>query len=370
MRHAGFLIGALLFLLVGMADAARVTVEVTNGTSGEPMASHPLSLSVGSLTARGDFEARESRTVKTDDGGVYSGSLDVAPGEELRARAVHRGISYSAMAEASGNKDLALSLPVYEITDHREGVSVEERSMYVVPKGERFVQVYETLTVVNRGTKTYVGKWSDDLSATQVLFIPMPKYYMLTSLEGIPQGKALTAEKGIVTLKELKPGTHRIALGYFVQSDTGRFDLSLLSAPGAPETRSLVLAFSEEKGWNLKAGGLTRTGLSEAGGRAFRVYKGSPGSAAHITLYGPSYVNTAGIWSLSVGLLFLASLAGVVLLREPGRRWSLRRERRRLEALLERFDEEAREGEVRRYYHPFAQVLRERLREIEQRYGA
>jgi len=349
-----------------------LSLEVTNETKGEGLSSYPVKVKVMAASAGGEAKVLRTLDLRTAQGGALRAEVDAPPGSAVSAEVSFRGVSYESAPAAvkGGEREIRVSVPVYDITDSGDNVSVAERRITLMPGDGGFVRAYDTLVVENRGDRTYVGKWSDELDVTQVLHIPMPGGYMLSGLGGIANDRVLTLGNALVTQEDIKPGRLEISTSYAVTSHTGFFDFALLSSPGAPETLSLTVLFPEAEGWRFKAGGLKEAGQYNYGGRAFRVFKGRPGSAVRMKIYGPGYVGIGGVWAVTMALVAAAALSVLVLFKKPLRLWHLARERSRLEALLEGLREEARDEEAVDYYYPLARALEGRLREIDQRLGA
>lgn len=364
---------ALFFLSAGVAGAATVRLEATNATKGEGLSSYPVKIRVLGPAARPgeDPEVLETLEMRTGPDGSLSAEVEAPPGSAISAEASFRGVSYRSepVVVKTAGEELSVRLPVYDITDSGREVFVSSRQITITPGDGGFVRAYETLVVENRGDRTYIGKWSDDLDVTRVLHIPMPEGYMLSGVGGVSGDRVLTLGGAVVTREEIRPGSHEIRLGYSVTSHTGFFDFALLSSRDAPETLELTVLFAEAEGWRFKPGGLESAGQYSSGGNTYRVYRGEPGNALRMKIYGPGYVATGGVWAVTMALVLVAALSVLVLFKKPLRLWHLARERSRLEAVLEDLQEEAGEKDARGYYAPLARTIEGRLREIDERLG-
>jgi hypothetical protein len=371
LRYAALILILSLYALSSPAGAVTLQVDVVNMTKKEAMSDYPLSVKVGRPKADGTMETLRTIPIRTDAQGAFAGELAAEPGSAMLIEVNYRGIPYASgvLTVETGRESFSLSLPVYELTDDRGQVAIAGREIVLVPQNERFVQVFETLTVENTGNRTYIGKFSDELDVNQVLFVPMPRGYALRSLDGVPSSEVLTLTGGLATRHEVTPGTRRILLTYSVRSDTGFFDLSLFEANDAPETRYLSVLFADAPDWNIQTGDLREAGSREFGGQRYAEWKGMFGSVNHIRVYGPTYTPTTRIWAVTLALVFLLALIGLVLLRQPLRNWYLSREHRRLERLIEEMEDGLSESGLKEYYGPFLATIEERLREIDARLG-
>lgn len=362
---------AVVVFLAAAAPAAAVTlrVELSNATKGQKLSSYPVNVKV--IEASGNKAAASRSTeFRTGPDGALKADVKAGPGDTVTAEVNYRGIEYSSepIVVKSASEPLAISLPVYDITDDREGVSISERQIFLVPGSEKFLKAYETIVVENTGDRTYVGKFNDKLDVSQVLFIPMPEGYMLNGLSGMPADRIITVNGGLVTRQEIKPGKLELSLGYLVSSDTGLFDFTLVGSREAPETREVTVLFPGQDGWEMKARGLRRAGDYKTEGMTFGLWKG-PGEAVRMKIFGPNYVGTTGVWAMTMALSIAGAVAVLLVFRRNIRLWHLARERSRLRSVLRRLEEETPDRESRNYYAPFAKTIKGRLREIERRLG-
>jgi hypothetical protein len=258
-------------------------------------------------------------------------------------------------------------VPVYDISDRKETIAITERSVTVVPRDERVIQVYEELKVENSGNTTYVGKFNDELDLTQVLHIPLPAGYSLNSLQGIPYSMTYTLGNALVTREDIKPGKHTLSIYYKLISDTGFFDLSMFSQKDAPEIRYLSLNFPQDKTWKIKLSGLKSAGEQIMGDKTFNTWKGIAGSVTHIKVYAPSYRSITLFWSALLIPIFGIALGTLYVCKVPVKQWYMKRERKRLKSILSDINEETAETGKDKFYRPFTNIITGRLKEIDQR---
>lgn len=331
-------------LLAVNADAALFTVSVQNGSKQEALVTYPVTVSVGTLDSKGKYRLVRSFESRTGDDGVAGVEIDGAGASHVRAEVLYRGVHYRSepVQIVSGREQLDLQVSVYEITDVNinSSVSIESRSMMVITKNDRTLEVYETLVVSNKSKMTYVGRFNDELDMNQVLFIPMPRGYMLYGFSGYETTKMNTLGSGLVTQNEIPPGTNELSIHYYVQSDTGEFDLELLSQKDAPEINMFTLFFPKENAWKLKQSALKKSGEEFISKIPYTILKGTPGSVLRIKVFGPTYEGGFGLWHISILLAFVLAVLTLFMARQSIRSKMLAREEQLLEDLIEEMDQE------------------------------
>lgn len=367
MQYKSLIIALFVIFAIGNADAVSLKVHIINATRGEPVASYPVTVKITDVDYHKTARGVETLEFQTGPDGIFKGNIEVKKGKNIIAEVNYRGINYYSEVEevTTENEKMVFKVPVYDISDRKEDIVILERHVSLVPASEKLIQVFETLKIENAGNKTFVGKFNDELDITQVLYIPMPRGYMLTRVVGISSSKISTLSGGIVSREEIKPGIHQVIFQYNVLSETGFFDLSLFSRRDAPEIRSLFLYFPRDDGWKIKISDLKPAGEQQLGARTFAVWGGIADSAVKIKIYGPTYKGVKSFWSISIILTFAASLTGLYFLRRPIRLWHLKREKNRLESVLTGLKDENISG----FYEPFIRIVRGRLKEIGQRLG-
>jgi hypothetical protein len=346
LRHSkvltGFFLIAFSLLIALEANATTFSVNVNNGSLQTPLTDYPVTVVVGNNNSQNKFITSRKIEVRTDSSGSASGTIETLSFGYIRAEVVYKGVVYrSQLASLSqGSNAFELSVPVYEISNDGGPVSVESRRMVVLTKNDRTLEVYETLVVNNIGNLTYVGKFNDELDMNQSLFIPMPAGYMLYGFTGYEKPKIQTKGAGIVTQNEIIPGSHEISMHYYVQSDTGEFDMELLSQKDAPEIKTITLFFPKENAWQLKQSGLKKSGEEFINKIPYTILMGRPGSALDIKVFGPTYEGGFGLWHISIILAFVLAIITLFMARDSIRSKLLAREEQRLEDLIEDMDEE------------------------------
>jgi len=373
LRHSAIIavimIAAAFFVAVE-ADAASVRVMVQNSTKQEALAKYPVTISVGNKDIKDKYQSVRSMELRTDEDGAASGKIDTTRASLIRAEVVYRGVPYHSefIKLSPGMESYTLDVPAYEITNDNSTVSVESRRMIIITKNDRSLEIYETLVVKNSGNMAYVGRFNDELDLNQVLFIPMPRSYMLYGFSGYETTKIRTNGSGVATQNEVIPGTNEINLHYYIQSDTGEFDLDLLSQKDAPEILNFTVFFPKENSWKLRQSGLKKAGEEFVNKIPYAVMKGTHGSIVKMKVFGPTYEGGFGLWHISIILAFVLTALSLFMARENIRTRMLVKEEERLQDLLGDVDQELQESgddELTNSYAFFRQTLQRRLNTIE-----
>lgn len=371
MRYKALIIALFLSMVINNAYAVTLKVDITNSTKGEKMASYPFSVKISGTDPRNKSEKPKTLEFNTGPDGVYETEIDVKKGAAIEVEVNYRGIIYTSQTEKvkTGIETFSFIVPVYSITDKRKNIAVTERRITLVLRNEKIIQVNERLKIENSGNKTYIGKFNDDLDLTQVLYIPMPNGYELTSLRGIPYSEIYTVSGGIVTRADVKPGTHEILIKYYLKSDTGFFDFSLFTQKDAPEMGFISLYFPKDDGWKINHPGLKAAGEEQITGKTYYVMKGMAESAMRMSIYGPTYEGIVFRWSISIIAIFVALLTCMYLFRNSINMWHIKREKKRLESMLSGINDRAGENDINGDYQPFVNIVQGRLKKIERRLG-
>ena len=362
----GVLTVAIALLAALEANAATFSVSIRNVTKQETLAKYPVTVSVGNKDGQGKFKPQRTVESQTREDGIAVGEINQAGKSLLWAEVLYRGVHYRSkpVRMVSGREEYALQVPVYEITDVNSGVSIESRQMIVLTKNDRSLEIYETLVVTNKSEMTYVGRFNDELDMNQVLFIPMPRGYMLYGFSGYETQKVSTLGSGLATQNVIIPGTNEISIHYYVQSDMGEFDLDLLSQKDAPEIKTFTLFFPKENAWKLKQSALSKSGEEFINKIPYTILKGKPGSALRIKVFGPTYEGGFGLWHVSIILSFVLALITLFLARESIRSRALAREEQRLEDLIEELDQESSDNGMDGKYAFMRQTIKKRMEYI------
>jgi hypothetical protein len=371
LRFKAFITVFIIGLAISNAHAVTLNVDITNVTRGEKMSEYPFSVIVSGSSAGDRAEKGKTLNFRTNADGSSQITLPVEKKKLLTIEVNYRGTTYrSRTIEATeGMEQLSLPVPVYDISDRKEDIAITERLMTLYPRSGRVLQVFERLKIVNSGNTTYVGKFNNELDLNQILYIPMPAGYVLSSYQGISDKGAYTRSSALVSRSEITPGTHEISLNYHVISDTGFFDLSLFTQKDAPEIRYLTLYFLQEDNWKIKLSGLKPAGEHIIGKKTYSAWKGLTGSASRITVYGPAYRNTSLFWTAIIIVLMCAALSALYFSRGLLRSWNAKREKERLESILADAEEDTSDTETGTFYPPFIRIINSRLKDLEQRTG-
>jgi hypothetical protein len=351
------------------ASAIPFRVTVTNVSKGEKLPDYPVSVKIVNPRTDGTMDTVKSLPFETDSEGYFDGTIDGSAGKAIVGELNYRGITYFSplIRIDKEEKKYSLDISVFEITDKMENVAIPERMMIASPVDAGTIQVFEKLIIENKGDVSYVGKFNEELDIHQVLYIPVPQWYTLNQVQGVDTRKIFTYNRGIITQEGIIPGKREIMLGYTVRSDTGFFDLTLLSQKDSPHAKDLSFMFQKAEGWSVKIPGFKLAGDEEFFGKSYSTWKGSAGSLVRIKIHGPAYKGLFGIWTVALVLAIAVAITGLYFGRNVIRQWHLGKENKRLETILSRLKDEADNGDLRGYYLPYKQTLENRIEAIQER---
>lgn len=369
MRHTAsitaFIISTTLLLLISAsAHAADFSIKALNRTKGKPLSDYPVSVQVLNKDQRGRYSTVRSIEARTNSSGVATGQVDTSGGAFVGLEVIYRGVKYRSGVLPADASSFPFDVSVFEITDKYDNVRLTSRRMIVLAKNARTLEVYETIEVQNTGDRVFVGKFNDELDATQVLFIPMPYGYSLNSFSGYQSPKVRNFGRGIITQNEIHPGTHEINLYYFVMSDIGKFDMTLFTEKDAPEIDMLTLFFPNDDSWSLKQSSLKKTGTQMVNDKPYEIYKGTPSSAVKLLVFGPSYGGGLGIWHVSIALALILAVGFLYFAKDYMAELQLSAEEKRITALMDDYKDYAQEAQNKGLYRPMAEALQKRLDEL------
>jgi hypothetical protein len=352
-----------MLLFSSVAYAANFEVSVTNKSIGSAISDYPVSVHLMKKGSQGRFDIVRSVETRSDTKGNASGEIDTTGGSFVAAEVLYRGVTYRSriLPFPSITGKLSFEVNTFEVTNDGSDVSIRSRKMILITSNNRTLEVFETLEVQSTGTKTFIGKFNNELDMNQVLFIPMPSGYMLSGFSGYLEPKVQTKGKGLVTQNEILPGVNEINFHYYVTSDIGEFDLSLFTEKDAPEIEILTLFFPIDNSWQLKQADLKSVGTQDVRGLPYNIFKGRHSSAVKINVFGPTYKGGFGIWHIAMILAFFVAVVFIYFGRDYIYNLRLRSEESRLLDLLEEFDEETDESEKDNVYAPLIETLRDRL---------
>ena len=366
MRKGIIIIILLIAAFSERAYSLPLEVALVNRTKGEALADYPFKLKVLKTGPDGGQTLLRTSELKTDSKGLYKGDIDTAGGDMLSAEVNYRGITYSMPTDriVKGQKDYVINLPVYDITDKADDIKIRQRTMVLSPQDDKTMQVFEILGIDNSGKYTYVGRFNDKLDVHQVLYIPLPRGYRLTHIQGMDSNKVYTYNGGLVTQENIRPGEKELLIGYILRSDTGLFDLTLYGQKDSPVPERFTLLFQEGGGWKVRPSGLTAGGETEFYGKKYKTWNGKIGDLFVLKVYGPAYKGQLGRWVFALVLAMIVCIIILYLGRDRIFRWYLLREQQQLRDTLARFKTEADTEELRDYYRPFENLLEQRIGEI------
>jgi hypothetical protein len=358
-----------IFVILSNAYAVPFTLTVTNVSKDEKLPNYPVSVKIVNPRTDGTFETVRSLSFDTDTAGILEGTIDGSSGKAIIGEMNYRGITYLSplIGIDKAERKYSLDISVFEITDNMEYVTIPQRMMIVSPVDARTIQVFEKLVIENKGDVSYVGKFNEELDIHQVLYIPVPQWYRLNQVQGIDTRKIFTYNRGIISQEGIIPGKREIMLGYTVGSDTGFFDLTLLSQKDSPHAKDLSFMFQKADGWSVKIPRFKMAGDEGLFGKSYSTWKGRAGSLVHIKIYGPEYQGLLSVWTVALVLAFVVAIIGLFFGRNVIRLWQLRNESTRLEMILSRLKDEADRGDLKGYYLPYKQTIENRVIAIQER---
>jgi hypothetical protein len=324
-----------IFAVSSNVYAISFEVTVTNRSKDEKLPNYPVSVKIVNPRTDGTFDTVRTLSFDTDSTGYFEGTIDASSGKVIVGELNYRGITYFSplIRIDKEEKKYSLDLSVFEITDNMVNVIIPERKMIVSPVDARTIQVFEKMIIENKGNESYVGKFNEELDIHQVLYIPVPQWYRLNQVQGIDTRKIFTYSRGIISQEGIIPGKREILFGYTVKSDTGFFDLTLLSQKDSPQAKELSFMFQQADGWNVKIPGFKVAGDEELFGTSYSTWKGMAGSLVRIKVYGPDHQGLFGVWTVALVVAFAVAVMGVYFGRNAIRLWKLRNESRRLQMI-------------------------------------
>ncbi len=350
----------LTTLFVSSLYAMPVEVTIRNGTTRDVLPNYPFTIHMLNKTGK---EASKL-DLRTDSKGLYRGDLPFGKDTVLLARATYRGVTYETTSFKKIKDTLVAELTVYEITDRADNITIPHRTLVVSPQNDHTVQVFEIIQLKNKGTRTFVGRYNDELDTHQVLYIPMPLGYRLNHLQGIDSRKVLTYNRAIITEEKLPPGEREIVLGYLLRSDTGLFDLSLVSDGNKPEPEQATVLLLKNNNWRLKSGALEFSGETDFYGKLYQSWTGKGSDILKIKLYSPAYRDRTFTWAIAIigGVLLSAMLMFL-----GGKRIRLYYTLKEKDRIMNTLSALKATGGEDGYYQPIIKILEERLSEINRR---
>ena len=359
----------ILFGLLALSTrsyGATFSAMITNITKDVVVSDYPVSVRVANTKNGRLQETIREIKGRTNSEGLFVREIEAPAGKVIVAEVNYRGFAYLSKPVISNDKrqHYDLAVEVYEITSSHADVILPSRTMVITPIDERTLEIYDSLEVKNRGNKTYVGTFNDELDLTQVLHIPMPESYRLRGIQtGADSSKIRTLGRAIVSQKEVKPGDSHISMRYLVVSDIGFFNLSLFSQKDTPEVEDLNLYFPVASEWQLKPASMKPAGEEVLGKANYRIWKGQPGSVLRLKAYSPSYAGGFNFWHVAIIMAFLVTGTCLLLGRKKINLWYLNQEDKKLKKLQAMLSQEADDQELAEYYQPLRQVLNNRLKE-------
>jgi hypothetical protein len=355
-----------LLALSTRSYGATFSAMITNITKDVVVSDYPVSVRVANTKNGRLQETIREIKGRTNSEGLFVREIEAPAGKVIVAEVNYRGFAYLSKPVISNDKrqHYDLAVEVYEITSSHADVILPSRTMVITPIDERTLEIYDSLEVKNRGNKTYVGTFNDELDLTQVLHIPMPESYRLRGIQtGADSSKIRTLGRAIVSQKEVKPGDSHISMRYLVVSDIGFFNLSLFSQKDTPEVEDLNLYFPVASEWQLKPASMKPAGEEVLGKANYRIWKGQPGSVLRLKAYSPSYAGGFNFWHVAIIMAFLVTGTCLLLGRKKINLWYLNQEDKKLKKLQAMLSQEADDQELAEYYQPLRQVLNNRLKE-------
>ena len=194
----------------------RATVEgrVVNGTAGAPLSNQGLQVTLHVL--RQIEQVAVLRSEVDADGAFRFDEVPVGDDLLYLAVAEYQGVAYRTVAQ--GELPSQLEIMVYESTSSLEEVRVADSALIATgaDADQRTLLVFERLTLVNAGDRTFVP----DLERPQnmnFLRFSLPQDVQDLQVSGDLQGgQLLTVDRGFALTAPVPPGEYELAFTYAV----------------------------------------------------------------------------------------------------------------------------------------------------------
>jgi len=214
-------------------DQSQVTVEglgdvaaaVSNGTTGEQLANHPVQLLI--------FEQQqfvETRDGQTDEQGraQFTG-LPTAPTWAYALQTTFDGLTYHSdigQFTPDSNK-INLNVSVFDPGGKKDAVSIDRSHWLVDISQPGFVDMGEVYSFLNSADRVYGGETLPGQDKPRVLEIPLPAAAVHISVEGETLGERFLLEgTTLIDTQPLPPGDTQIFVRYTLPVKNGSVTLS------------------------------------------------------------------------------------------------------------------------------------------------
>jgi mono/diheme cytochrome c family protein len=198
---------------VSVEGAGDIDVRVENGSTGAPVAHHPVRLI---LFEKEQFvEMREGET--DDQGYARFAGLPTTPDWAYVAETTYQGLNYHGdVGQFTSDSDaLALSVSVYDPGAARDAVSIDRAHWLVDISNAGFVGIGEVYSFLNVSDHVYAGEAASGQDKPRVLEIPLPADAIHVSVEGETLGDRFLLEGStLIDTQPLPPGNTQIFLHY------------------------------------------------------------------------------------------------------------------------------------------------------------
>ncbi|MDQ3941045.1 MAG: carboxypeptidase-like regulatory domain-containing protein [Actinomycetota bacterium] len=269
------LLPALSLLLLaapaGAAERGSITGRILNGTTGRPEGNVRVQL----LGVTRDRSDQLRRSVVTGRDGRYS-FKNLEAGRRwlyvLDARydgGLFPGRPLSIPGNTRRPPVIGSKLRVWETTTDPNTVLIERDNLFAVV-AEEFVEVVESVTVVNRTDRAYIGRGEVSSAGTSSTFgFPLPQAADTNSvrIEGATMDvpTVLRTSFGFAVTVAIPPGESRFTYSYRVTGSTGTWELSRTALYPTLELSAFV-----EDPLEIQSPRLTRRDSVDIGERTYR----------------------------------------------------------------------------------------------------
>jgi len=201
--------------------AQSIVGTVTNGTQGAAVPDG-LEITVAQLTSEGDEVARQGASVSQ---GRFRSAPFTTQGTHFVVGTTYRGVTYSAVADATEEAELNVDLKIFETTSDESAVSITSDTMTIVSGDGGAFEILQLITVLNSSDTTFTGP--NGIDPPQVVRLPVASGgFELSAGEGIVRDRIVSIPGGIATGDPLQPGETSFSYAYKVRSTRGGWALT------------------------------------------------------------------------------------------------------------------------------------------------
>jgi len=366
---------ALIAVMLAIALPARAALAqatgviqgaIVNGTAGGgSVANTPLSLK----TFRGDTETAQRLAAADAQGRFRFDGLDTSGDLRYVVAAGYQNVAYNSQPTDLSKGPGTIEIKVYETTTSDANISINLAQLEIldVDGASGVIAVFQSVTFLNSGDRTYVGDLFTNLQGGGTVKFPLPgnAFDPVPGHGFVPDGAVVTPG-GLAAKTPVQPGEQRFVLAFGIPyTDTA----TAFDAAFAYKTQTVGVLMPPQFG-AIASADLSDLGRVDRGGKAFNLLARlnvEPGTLLRIELsnlqrFAPARKNDSNLDAVLryLGVALMAALAGGIAYyamlrrREPiaaGGAASLLRERDDLIASIAALDDMLAAGAIAKEDH-------------------